>query len=118
MNAYTVYNIVLAVLLLPLSYLLLVRADHDFKSFLLAARVAVMVALVSYPWDFFAIQLGVWRYPHDPGASLYGVPVNDLFFIWTCTLFTSSVLLTLRNRKPRRDCHAKSEHACEEHAGN
>lgn len=109
MSPYTAFNAALSIVVFSTSYFLLApqRRCHA----LLAGRIGVLITLLSYPWDFFAVQLGVWRYPVDPGLTVYGVPVNDLTFIFLCTFFTSSVLLRIHRREASRERHAKSEHA-------
>lgn len=110
MNTYTLFNLALAAVLLPASYWLAMPQSRRAEA-LLASRIGVLVTLLSYPWDFFAIQRGVWRYPIDPGVDIYGVPVNDLFFIWQCTYFTSSVLLRLQRGQAGSEGHAESKDA-------
>lgn len=57
-----------------------------------ALQVAAIVTLLAYPWDFFAVQLGAWGYT-APGPRFFGVPFNDLVFIFAGSLL-STVLLT------------------------
>lgn len=115
MNLYAAYNIGLATLILPVSFWIAARPTRR-ADLLLAARVAVLVTLISYPWDFFAIQLGVWRYPRPPGPTVHGVPINDLVFIWLCSFFTSGVLRRLHRRQPSSKRHSKRENAGKERA--
>lgn len=113
MNLYAAYNIGLAAIVLPVSYWLVAARRIRHTDLLLAARVALLVTLISYPWDFFAIRLGVWRYPNHPGPTIYDVPINDLVFIWLCTYFTSVVLRYLDGRQASRERHSKRENAGE-----
>lgn len=115
MSIYLAYNAALAVVVLPACHFLLPPRTRRAHA-LVAGRVAVLLTLVAYPWDFFAIQLGTWTYPRDPGPRLYGVPFNDLIFIWLCTYMTCCALLRLRASYPFRDRHTKSEHTDEENA--
>lgn len=117
MTPYTLYNVALAALIVPLG-LWLLRRSRRTLSFTLAVRVSTLLTLISYPWDFFAIRMGVWRYPNDPGTTLYEVPLNDLIFIWLCTFLSSTVLITLGAGQPNRERHAESEDARQEDARN
>lgn len=117
MNNYALYNAALAALILPLSFFL-ANAKDRWRDIQRSARIAVLMTLIAYPWDFFAIQLNVWRYPADPGPTVYGVPVNDLVFMWLCTLLTSSVLIAIDRRENRSGRHSESKHAGKEHAGH
>ena len=98
MNNYFLYNMALAAIIFPFSYFV-AGAERRMRDIRTAARIAVLITLIAYPWDFFAIRLNVWRYPVDPGATIYGVPTNDLIFMWLCTFLTSSILIALRRRK-------------------
>ena len=110
MNLYFAYNATLAAIVLPSAYFVLERQTRC-ADLLLSARIALQVTLIGYPWDFFAVRLGVWTYPRDPGIGVYGVPVNDLLFIWLGTYFSSSLLLGLGRRQARRECHTEREYA-------
>jgi lycopene cyclase domain-containing protein len=96
---YTLYNLLLAVLMAGVCYAIAGRNRR--KILLLSARVALLITVLLYPWDFFAVQLGVWTYPRDPGARIYGVPLNDSLFIWLCSFLTSVVLIRSDRRSPR-----------------
>jgi lycopene cyclase domain-containing protein len=115
MTPYTAYNLGLALLILPLSYWLGRRSDRR-RNFFLSARIASLVSLIGFPWDFFAIQVGVWRYPSDPGLKIHGVPVNDLVFMWLCTYLACSLLVALNGRQPRSQGHSESKDAGEQDA--
>ena|ERR1041384_2807746 len=107
MAAYSLYNVCFAVVVLSASYWL---ADwHDRKQHLLiAARVALLITVLLYPWDFFAVRLGVWDYPKDPGLRIYGVPLNDSFFIWLCSFLAAVVLFRIDRRGgARSQTHAQ-----------
>lgn len=110
MNTYITYNAVLAAIIVPIGYLLLKsRGRHgDLGA---AVRVSVLMTLIGYPWDYFAIQLGVWDHPHDPGFRLHGVPLNDLVFMWLCSFLTCSVLLAARGRHHAGERHSERKDA-------
>ena len=91
MRPYDVYNLVFAAFVLPISYWL-VGSKSRARNLVLSARVALLLTVIYYPWDFFAIRLGVWTYPTDPGVRIYQVPLNDLVFIWLCSFLTCCVL--------------------------
>lgn len=115
MSDYTIYNLVLAGVIVPFACWLLWRTD-EIRRFTLAVRISTLVALIGYPWDFFAIRTGVWRHPTDPGVTVYGVPVNDLVFMWLCTLLSSSVLIALRAGQTHSQRHPEGEYASEQDA--
>lgn len=102
MNTYAIFNFFLAAFVLPVSYFLTDKQCR-WKDLRLSARVAVLLTLIAYPWDFFAINMQVWRHPVDPGPTLYGVPINDLIFIWICTHLTSTVLIAIDRREPNAE---------------
>lgn len=88
MNTYSMFNIAFVafagvVCLLSRSPAVRVKA---------ALQVAAIVTLLAYPWDFFAVQLGAWGYTAS-GPRFFGVPINDLVFIFAGSLL-STVLLT------------------------
>jgi len=114
MTTYALYNLGLAGLALLLSTC--VRSSLSPLQFALAARVGLLTTLFAYPWDFFAIRLGVWRYPRDPGLVVYGVPVNDLIFMWLCTYVATVFLTWDRARNSRRKRHPERQHAREQNA--
>jgi len=100
MARYYLYNLAFAAFVIPVCYWL-VGAQLRSYSLLLSARIALLLTVLYYPWDFFAIRMGVWIYPHDPGLRLYQVPVNDLVFIWLCSFLTCCLLLAVkRYRQP------------------
>jgi hypothetical protein len=86
------------------------------SDFLLSARVGILLMLLGYPWDFFAIQLNIWRYVVDPGARLFAVPLNDLAFMWLCSHLASSVLVAVDRSETLGGRHSKSKYASDEHA--
>ena len=71
---------------------LLIRSWQQFGVVL---RTAIVVTLISYPWDFFAIQWRAWAYGEDV-PRLLGVPIYDLIFIFVCTMFTASLFSSAR----------------------
>ncbi len=110
MITYTFYNAALATIMLPVVVGITAKGRR-IADLLVAARISLLLALLAYPWDFFAIHLHAWRYVRDPGLLLYGVPLNDLAFIWICSMLTSSVLLAIVRRKSPSGRHSKREEA-------
>ena len=109
MSRYSILNLVLGTILVPASLLLLRHTKCENK-FGIAQKIGAKLALFAFPWDFFAIQLGAWRYPNDPGPELYGVPINDLVLIWICSQFSVTVFIVLIERQRLRDGHPEREH--------
>lgn len=110
MSTYTVYNLVLLLVICSISYFL-VNGPDKWADTLLSARVGVLLVLFAYPWDFFALQMNVWNHPNDPGPRLFGVPFNDLFFFWICTFLTCNALLSAYRREAQRYRKPKGENA-------
>jgi lycopene cyclase domain-containing protein len=102
MTPYIAYNLALAVFVLPISYWF-VGSQNRVRNIILSARIALLVTLISYPWDFFAIHAGIWRYPYDPGWKIYDVPINDLVFIWLGTYLSCCVLIAANRWKTGKD---------------
>lgn len=98
MTGYTIYNAVLVVLILPPVFWLAARQAR-WRDLRISTRISFLMAVIAYPWDYFAIHHNVWAYPNNPGFKLYDVPLNDLIFIWICTQLASSVLLAIVRRK-------------------
>jgi lycopene cyclase domain-containing protein len=97
MRSYDTYNLLFGGFVLTVSYWL-VGPKQRTRQLLLAARIALLLTVIYYPWDFFAIRLGVWTYPTDPGVKIYQVPLNDLVFIWLCSFLTCCVLVATQSR--------------------
>jgi hypothetical protein len=116
MTVYSIYNLVLAGLILPATYCIAGREDR-WRTLSVAAKVGVLLTLIAYPWDFFAIQFNAWRYVNDPGPLVYGVPFNDLIFMWLCTYLACTALIAVDRWERRHGRHAKCEHAGEKHTG-
>jgi lycopene cyclase domain-containing protein len=110
MTIYTAYNLILAALILPFSYWLAGR-DGRRRNLLLSARIALLLTVLLYPWDFFAIRLGSWTYPNFDGWRIYGVPLNDSPFIWLCSYLTCVVLIRLDNRRAPNHGNSVGEEA-------
>src|ERR1043165_1879601 len=104
MTTYTWYNLAFAAIILPLSNWL-VGQNRRWRNLRLAARIAGLLTLLIYPWDFFAIRLGAWTHPSFPGWRIYGVPFNDSLFAWLFT-YLARVMLLRFVRKAHR--HAES----------
>jgi lycopene cyclase domain-containing protein len=68
---------------------------------MISARIALLITVLLYPWDSFAISLGVWTYPNDTGLRIYGVPLNDSIFIWLCSYLACVVLIRIDSRNSK-----------------
>jgi lycopene cyclase domain-containing protein len=112
---YTAYNLVLAGISLPVSFWL-AGAPSRWQTVSRSARIATLLTMLAFPWDFFAIHLNVWRYPLDPGVRIHGVPLNDLIFMWLCTNLACSVIMALDRREPLRQRNSKREYTREQYA--
>lgn len=88
MTEYTIFNLCISALAVAVMCITRVRRPTVWKN----VRIAVLVTILSYPWDFFAIMNKAWVHPKDPGIRLFSVPLNDLWFIFVCTLITTSLL--------------------------
>jgi lycopene cyclase domain-containing protein len=112
MKAYTIFNFVLSLIILPLGYWL---AGKQSRRHILAvaSRISLKMTLIAYPWDFFAIRYRIWRYPVDPGLQLYEVPLNDLLFIWICTYLACTLLSATARWESARQRHSEGEGTCE-----
>lgn len=108
MTHYSVYNFAFGVFTLCVSYWL-VGTRNRRRNLLIAARVALLLTVLYYPWDFFAIRLGVWTYPKHPGLRVHGVPLNDLIFIWLCSYLTCAVLIATDRWRSRSEGHGNPE---------
>jgi len=108
MTHYSVYNLVFAVFTLSLSYWL-AGVRNKRRNLLSAARIALLLTVLYYPWDFFAIRLGVWKYPKHPGLKIHEVPLNDLIFIWLCSYLTCVILIAADRWRARSLSHGNAE---------
>jgi lycopene cyclase domain-containing protein len=115
MATYTFYNLLLGIVILTAAYLI---AGRNRRILFLAARVALLITLLLYPWDFFAVRLGVWVYPKDPGVMIYGVPLNDSIFIWLCSFLTSVGLLEVDRRNSSNQADTEGHKAVEKNRHN
>ena len=88
MNNYTLFNILLTIF----TILFLIAKAKSLKSLKITFNVSIVMTLIGYPWDFFAIKSGVWTYPNNPGLRLFNVPVNDLWFMFLCSTITTAFL--------------------------
>lgn len=98
MTAYSLYILALAALILPASYWIAGRRNRK-RNLLVSARVSLLLTVLLYPWDFFAIRLGAWTYPNFNGVTIFGVPLNDSFFIWLCSYLACVVLTRVDKRE-------------------
>ena len=106
MTRYTLYNLVLAVFVLIVSSCVAAFGDRK-RNLLISARAALLITLLLYPWDFFAVRMGVWIYPNYDGLRIYGVPFNDSVFIWLCSFLACVILITLDRRHAESKSHPK-----------
>lgn len=113
MNRYFAYNLAFALFVLPISYWF-AGYQNRIRNFMLSARIAFLITLIGYPWDFFAIRAGIWRYPYDPGLRLFDVPLNDLIFIWLGSHLTCSVLIAINRRKTSSQRHSQGKYTDEQ----
>jgi lycopene cyclase domain-containing protein len=89
MTRYTVFNIVwLTGSLLTAGVLL-----RNVRKLIRVFRVSLVVVIVAFPWDYIAVSNRTWDYV-APGPRLFKVPLNDSLFIFSCSVFTSSILLS------------------------
>lgn len=114
---YSIFNLCFAFLVLPSCWLLTQWGDRR-RQLLFAARIALLVTLLAYPWDYFAIHLGAWSYPVDPGSVVNRVPINDLIFMILCTLLTSCALLAARRWEDHGDRHSERKDTRKEDTRN
>jgi lycopene cyclase domain-containing protein len=110
MTMYSWYILAFAAFTLAVSYWVTGPTGRRRK-LLLAARVALLLAVLGYPWDFFAIRLGAWTHPNFTGLRLYGVPVNDSLFTWLFSYLACVVLLRFDRRKPDGNTKAQRKRA-------
>lgn len=111
MNVYVAYNCGLALLVVPF---VIWFSGRRLERVLQAARIALLITVLAYPWDFFAIHLNVWTYPRDPGPRLHTVPLNDLVFMWLCSLLACSLIITLTDGNDGSQRNSECENAREE----
>jgi hypothetical protein len=114
MNVYTWFNIIIAAALMPASFYA-IPASRRLRGTQLSVRSATLMALTAFPWDYFGVQQGAWRYPLNPGLIIYGVPVNDLLLIWVGTHFSCSIFYAAVCRPYRGKRHSENKHAHEQH---
>lgn len=91
---YSLFNAALSLPILT-SVAFLLRTRREFAK---ALRVALGIAIISYPWIYFLISLGAWDYS-QPGPRLFRVPINDLIFTFLCTLLSGSLFVRLGSRR-------------------
>lgn len=108
MSTYAWFNLVIAAAVLPASFYVAPKSRR-MAGVRLAIKSATLMTLTAYPWDYFGIQQGAWRYPLNPGFTIYGVPLNDLVLIWTGTCFSTSIFYAVLSRPDRRDGHSEAK---------
>ena len=110
MTTYTAYNLALAAVIFTFSYWFAGRGNRR-RNLLLSARIALLLTVLIYPWDFFAIRLGAWTYPNYDGWRVHGVPFNDLIFIWLCSYLSCVVLIAVDDRHYPREGYSVGKEA-------
>jgi lycopene cyclase domain-containing protein len=89
MTAYSVFNAVWLGIAVITAWSLL----RDAERFMQVIRVATIVVIIAFPWDHVAVVNHVWDYG-APGPRLFGVPLNDSLFIFSCSIVSSCILLS------------------------
>jgi lycopene cyclase domain-containing protein len=87
---YTILNIIYFLASSTTAWLLL----RDRLQILRSVRVSMLITILAFPWDHLAISYHAWDYG-SPGLRLFDVPLNDSAFIFCCSLFTTTILLSL-----------------------
>jgi len=108
MTMYNWYILALAAFTLPIAYWL-ARKNERRRTLLLAARIASLMTVLLYPWDYFGIRHGAWTHPSFTGWRIYGVPLNDLAFIWLFTYLACVVLIRFDRGKSHGYTHPQSQ---------
>lgn len=88
MSNYFLFNISLTIFTL----VFLIIKVKSIKCLKVTLNVSLIIILIGYPWDYFAIKIGAWSYPNDPGLRLFSVPINDLWFMFLCSILTTAFL--------------------------
>lgn len=117
MTIYTLYILGFTAFALPVSYWIAGRHNRRQKV-LVSARIALLLTLLIYPWDFFAIRLGAWTYPDFGGLTVFGVPLNDSFFIWLCSYLACIVLIRVNSRNSNDRAYSECNRTADQHADN
>jgi hypothetical protein len=104
MTTYGWYMLAFAVFTLGVSYWVTDR-DGRYRKLVLAARIALLLTILGYPWDFFAIRLGAWTHPNFDGFRIYGVPVYDSVFTWLFSYLACVILMKF----DRRESHGRTK---------
>lgn len=102
MNRFAAFNVVFTIAV-AIALAAVLRSRRELR---VTLQVAVYVTALAYPWDFFAITLGAWTYG-DPGPRLFGVPINDLIFIFGASALSAGVFV---RAILRRDANAEPKH--------
>jgi lycopene cyclase domain-containing protein len=117
MTKYTWYNLIFAAFTLPVSYWL-AGPNNRRDRILVAARIGLLITVLLYPWDFFAIRLGAWTYPNFIGLRVYGVPLNDSLFIWLCSYLSCLVLIRVDRRNSNYYAYSERKRGSNENPDN
>ena len=107
---YTTFNALFAVVVAALS----ARTIKSVAQLRAVLQTAVFFAVLSFPWDFFALTIGTWAHPRDPGFRIFSVPLNDIVLLFLATIYSASLLSkptgtpTDANPRPRPKIAARS----------
>ena len=88
MIEYTIFNLVFTLTVIIFYFF----TKNSLKKIKISLKISIIILLFSYPWDFFAVKLGAWIYPLNPGLKFFEVPVNDIWFIFLCSMVTTAIL--------------------------
>lgn len=114
MTNYTLYILGFAAFTFPVSYWI-AGPNGRKRNLLLSARIALLLTVLLYPWDFFAIRLEAWSYPNFKGLTVFGVPLNDSFFIWLCSYLACVVIIRFDSRNANYRTYSKRNRTANQH---
>lgn len=86
MTTYALFNLVFAAAVAVVSPFL-IKTRAQLRAVI---HASLFITVFAYPWDFFAVHLGVWEYA-QPGPLIYGVPLNDSVFIFVCMFLGAAI---------------------------
>ena len=89
MTIYTAFNAIWFSIAFATAWAL----TRDIRKLMRVVRVGLVVVIIAFPWDYLAMTNRAWAYG-APGHKLFGVPLNDSIFIFSCSIFASSILLS------------------------
>lgn len=98
MNTYSYFNLSFTIVVIAISLI----CKTSKNSHIISLKIATIFILLGFPWDYFAIKNNAWHYPKDPGITLYGVPFNDLWFVFVAS-YLSCVIFQKRSNNPSKN---------------